>query len=108
MYYFLYKAHSSQNFRKPCKALQKPCLASSGQKVLSKKSKNKHASSVSPQTTELINTFNKGAKRYKRTRQEVYKDQWQLLQGQVSAAIDLDSYRIIGMLMQIQQTIRTV
>ena len=45
---------------------------------------------MSPQTIELLNTCNKAAKRYKRTRQADHKDQWQLLQGQVSAAFDLD------------------
>ena len=65
-------------------------LKHASEKVLGKKLKNKHASWVSPQTIELLNTCNKAAKRYKRTRQEDHKDQWQLLQGQVSAAFDLD------------------
>ena len=45
---------------------------------------------MSPQTIELLNTYNKAAKRCKRTRQEVHNGQWQLLQVQVSAAFDLD------------------
>ena len=65
-------------------------LKHASKKVLGKKLMNKHASWVSPQATELLNTCNKAAERYKRTRQEDHKDQWQLLQGQVSAAFDLD------------------
>ena len=47
---------------------------------------------MSPQTIELLNTCIKAAKRYKRTRQETHKDQWQLLKVQVSAAFDLDKH----------------
>ena len=59
------------------------------EKVLGNKPNNKHASWVSPETKELFNTCNKAAKRFKRIRQ-IHEDQWQLLQGQVSAAFDLD------------------
>ena len=45
------------------------------EKVLGKKLKNKHASWVSSQTIELLNTCNKAAKHYKRTSQEDHKDQ---------------------------------
>ena len=49
-------------------------LKNATENVLGKKSKNKHVSWVSLQALELPNTCNKAAKRYKRTRQEVYKD----------------------------------
>ena len=45
---------------------------------------------MSSQTIELLNICNKAAKRYKRTRNPAHKDQWQLLQGQVSAAFEQD------------------
>ena len=56
-------------------------LKYASENVLGKKLKNKYASWVSPQTKKLLNTCNKAAKRYKRTRQEDNKDQWKLLQG---------------------------
>ena len=55
-----------------------------------KKLKSKHASWVSAHTKEQLNICNKAAKRYKRTRNPAHKDQWQLLQGQVSAAFEQD------------------
>ena len=60
-------------------------LIHSSENVLGKKLKSKHASWVSAQTIELLNICNKAAKRYKRTRNPAHKNQWQLLQGQVSA-----------------------
>ena len=51
---------------------------------------SKHASWVSAQTIEVLNICNKATKRYKRTRNRAHKDQWQLLEGQVSAAFEKD------------------
>ena len=65
-------------------------LIHSSENILGKKLKSKHASWVSAQTIELLNICNKAAKRYKRTRNPAHKDQWLLLQGQVSAAFDQD------------------
>ena len=65
-------------------------LIHSSENILGKKLKSKHASWVSAQTIELLHICNKAAKRYKRTRNPAHKDQWQLLQGQVSAAFDQD------------------
>ena len=38
----------------------------------------------------MLNTCNKASKCYNRTRQEVHKDQWLVLQGKVATALYLD------------------
>ena len=65
-------------------------LIHSSENILGKKLNSKHTRWVSAQTIELLNICNKAAKRYKRTRNQAHKDQWQSFQGQVSAAFEQD------------------
>ena len=65
-------------------------LIHSSENELGKKLQREHASWVSAQTRELLNIYNKAAKRKKRKRKQEHNDQLQLLQKKVSAAFEQD------------------
>lgn len=65
-------------------------LRKTSEKVLGKKPNRKQPSWVSAETLALLDATNKVGARYKRKHLPELKEQWQLMQGEVSAAFDRD------------------